>query len=252
MPFTHDQLQRYSRQIVLPEVGGRGQRALADACVAIVGLGGLGCPAATSLAAAGVGRLLLIDGDRVELSNLARQPLHGTEDVGRLKVESAAESLRALNPHVTVEPIAERLRPANAQALLAPADVVLDGSDNFMTRYALNDTCLLSRKPLVSAAVVGWDGQLTVFPNREPGAGPCYRCLFPEPPPPNATPSCRTNGVLGATAAVMGNLQAGEALRLLLGAGEPLAGRFLHYDALQARFREIKLHPRPGCRCQGG
>ena len=240
--------ERYSRHLLLPEIGASGQRRLEAASVVVVGAGGLGSPAAFYLAAAGVGQLRLIDDDVVERSNLQRQILHTDADVGVAKVESAHTRLSALNPRVTVEPVAERLDSANVERLIAEADVVLDGGDNFPVRYLLNDACVHLGKPLVYGAVHRFEGQVSVFDaGRERGRLPCYRCLFPEPPPPEAAPNCSEVGVLGVLPGVVGMLQATEALKLLLHVGEPLAGRLLHFDALSMRFRETRLSADPDC-----
>ena len=240
--------ERYSRHLLLPEIGASGQRRLEAASVVVVGAGGLGSPAAFYLAAAGVGQLRLIDDDVVERSNLQRQILHTDADVGVAKVESAHTRLSALNPRVTVEPVAERLDSANVERLIAEADVVLDGGDNFPVRYLLNDACVHLGKPLVYGAVHRFEGQVSVFDaGRERGRVPCYRCLFPEPPPPEAAPNCSEAGVLGVLPGVAGMLQATEALKLLLHVGEPLTGRLLHFDALAMRFRETRLAADPEC-----
>lgn len=243
-----DFFERYSRHLRLPGVGLEGQRRLEAARVLLVGAGGLGSPAAFYLAAAGVGTLRLADDDVVDRSNLQRQILHAEARIGRLKVESAAESLAALNPRVRVEAVAERVAASNVDALLEGVDVVLDGADNFPARYLLNDACVKHARPLVYGAVHRFEGQLAVFDaGRRRGAQPCYRCLFPEPPPPEAAPNCAEAGVLGVLPGVVGLLQATEVLKLLLGIGEPLAGRLLHFDALGARFRETRIPPDPDC-----
>lgn len=240
--------ERYSRHLRLPEVGEAGQRRLQRACVAIVGAGGLGSPAAFYLAAAGVGVLRLADDDTVERSNLQRQILHTDARVGMAKVASAEATLRALNPQVAVETVRDRITSANVEALIADADVVVDGADNFPVRYLLNDACVKLGKPLVYGAVHRFEGQTSVFDaGRHRGSCPCYRCLFPEPPPPEAAPNCAEAGVLGVLPGVIGLLQATEAIKLILGIGEPLAGRVLHFDALAMRFRETRLRPDPDC-----
>ena len=240
--------ERYSRHLLLPEIGASGQRRLEAASVVVVGAGGLGSPAAFYLAAAGVGQLRLIDDDVVERSNLQRQILHTDADVGVAKVESAHTRLSALNPRVTVEPVTERLDSANVERLIAEADVVLDGGDNFPVRYLLNDACVHLGKPLVYGAVHRFEGQVSVFDaGRERGRVPCYRCLFPEPPPPPAAAHSSEAGVLGVLPGVVGMLQAPEALKLLLHVGEPLTGRLLHFDALAMRFRETRLAADPEC-----
>lgn len=242
--FTGEQLERYARHIILPDVGGVGQTALMRAAVLVVGAGGLGTPIIQYLAAAGVGRLVVIDDDAVDLSNLQRQVIHATPDVGRNKAENAATAVARLNPDVTVEAHAERLTAANVDALVAGCDVVLDGTDNFATRYLLNDACWLAGVPLVSAALLRFEGQLFVSSG---ASQPCYRCLFPEAPKAGTIPSCSEAGVFGALAGVMGALQATEALKILLGRGTPMAGRFLLYDALSARFTEITAMRTPAC-----
>ena len=238
---------RYSRHLALPEVGLEGQQKLAQASVLVAGAGGLGSPAALYLAAAGVGRIGLADFDRVELSNLQRQILHSTADVGRLKVESGRDRLAAFNPEITVETISQRLTADNALDILGHYDVILDGSDNFPTRYLLSDAGVILERPVVYGSVYRFEGQLTVF---GPPAGPCYRCLFPVPPPPDSVPSCSTGGVLGVLPGVIGACMAAETLKLLLGVGESLIGRLLLYDSLAARFQEISLSRDPACpRC---
>lgn len=234
--FSEDDIQRYSRHILLQEVGGKGQKKLRDSKVLIVGAGGLGSPSAFYLAAAGVGTIGIIDDDVVDLSNLQRQILHGTSDVGRPKADSAAETLKELNPKLDVRVIKERLDETNVMEIVAEYDLVIDGVDNFPTRYLVNDACVLLGKPLVDAGILRWDGLcLTV----KPGEGPCYRCLFPEPPPEGMVPSCQEAGVIGAIAGVMGTIQAVEAVKVLLGIGNTYTGRILTFDALEGRFREL-------------
>ncbi|HET7202489.1 MAG TPA: molybdopterin-synthase adenylyltransferase MoeB [Steroidobacteraceae bacterium] len=240
--------ERYARQLALPEVGEAGQRRLQDARVLLIGAGGLGSPAALYLAAAGVGHLTLLDDDRVERSNLQRQVLHRDAEVGALKIRSGATTLRGLNPRVEVIGLEARLASSNARALLDGQQVVLDGSDNFATRYAANDACVALGIPCVHGSVFRFEGQVTVlWPARPGSAGPCYRCLYPEPPPPALAPSCAEAGVLGIVPGIIGSLQAAEALKLLLGIGEPLVGRMLRYDALQARFEEFEVPRDPRC-----
>ena len=238
------ELRRYGRHLVIPEVGEEGQRRLKAAKVLLVGAGGLGSPLALYLAAAGVGRLGVVEFDRVDETNLQRQVLFGSGDVGRPKLVAAAERLREINPHVEVTPHAERLGAANALALVEGYDVVADGSDNFATRYLVNDACVRLGKPDVWGAVQRFEGQLSVFWAER---GPCYRCLFPEPPPPGVVPSCAEAGVLGVLPGIVGTLQASEVLKLLLGVGEPLVGRFLVFDALAMRFRELALRKAADC-----
>ncbi len=242
------QLERYSRQLRLPEIGLAGQQRLRGAKVLCIGAGGLGSPAALYLAAAGVGALGLVDADVVELSNLQRQLLHTTARVGVPKVASAAESLAALNPDVRLTLVRERLDAGNADRLLRGYDVVVDASDNFATRYALNDAALALGVPVIHAAIQGFEGQLTAF---GPRGRPCYRCLFPAPPPPGAAPSCQEAGVLGVLPGLLGTLQATEALKLLLGIGVPLYGRLLLVDALALRFDEVAVAADPACTCAG-
>lgn len=242
--FTEDQLERYSRHILLKEVGGRGQRRLREARVLVVGAGGLGSPVIFYLAAAGVGHLGVVDCDQVDLSNLQRQILHRTEDVGRPKAVSAARAVTALNPDVEVVTHQVWLGKENVRELIDGYDLVIDGVDNFATRYLLNDACVMAGKPLVEAGILRFDGIIMTI---KPGEGPCYRCVFPEPPAPGAVPSCQEAGVVGAVAGVMGVLQANEALKLILDLGELLVGRLLVFDALESRFREVALDRRPTC-----
>lgn len=240
--------ERYARQLSLPEVGEAGQRRLSESRVLMVGVGGLGSPAALYLAAAGVGHLTLVDEDRVERSNLQRQVLHDDAGTGMLKVQSAQSALRALNPEVEVSGIALRLESSNAREVLAGHHVVVDGSDNFATRYAVNEACVALGIPGVHGSVFRFEGQLSVFWPGRPGApGPCYQCLYPEPPPADLAPSCAEAGVLGVVPGVIGLLQAAETLKLLLRTGDPLVGRMLCYDALHARFDEFEVRPDPSC-----
>lgn len=240
--------RRYARQIVLPEVGVDGQRRLAQARVLVIGAGGLGSPVALYLAAAGVGTLRIVDDDRVDESNLQRQVLHTTARVGHAKVESATATLKALNPQLTVEAIEQRINSTNVDALVAGCDVCVDGSDNLPTRYLLSDAAVKYGKPLVYGAVERFSGQVSVFhPQSNRGHAPCYRCLFPEPPPPEQAPNCAEVGVIGVVPGVIGLLQATEAIKLLLGIGAPLIGRLLLFDALGGRFRELSLPADPEC-----
>ncbi|MEL7058844.1 MAG: molybdopterin-synthase adenylyltransferase MoeB [Acidobacteriota bacterium] len=243
-PLDGEALLRFGRHLVLPEVGLEGQRRLAAARVLLIGVGGLGSPAALYLAAAGVGTLGLVEDDVVDRTNLQRQILYADEDVGRPKIEVAARRLRALHPQVNVIEHAERLSAANALELITAYDLVVDGSDNFPTRYLVNDACLLAGRPDVWGAVLRFDGQVSVFATDD---GPCYRCLFPEPPPPGSVPSCAEGGVLGVLPGVVGALQATEAIKLILGQGESLIGRFLTFDALRLRFRELRLERDSTC-----
>jgi adenylyltransferase/sulfurtransferase len=245
MELSNQEIHRYARHLSLPEVGRAGQRKLRAASVLCVGAGGLGSPVALYLAAAGVGRLGIVDGDTIELSNLQRQILHATADIGQAKVTSAAASLRRLNPEVEICQHETRLTRANALDLLRPYDLVVDGSDNFPTRYLTNDACVLLKKTNVYGSVSRFEGQASVFAPHL--GGPCYRCLFPEPPPPGSVPNCAEGGVLGVLPGVIGTLQATEALKLILGIGTSLQGRLLLYDALKLTFREIKLRRDPRC-----
>ena len=242
--LSSDELQRYGRHLVLPEMGLAGQRHLRAGRVLLVGAGGLGSPVALYLAAAGVGTLGLIDFDVVDLSNLQRQVLHGTSDVGRTKLASARDRIHDVNPHVAVDTYEMRLTSANALDILGGYDVIVDGTDNFATRYLTNDACVLLGKPNVYGSIFRFEGQASVFatPN-----GPCYRCLYPDPPPPGLVPSCAEGGVLGVLPGIVGTIQATEALKLLLGIGESLAGRLLLIDALGARFRTVELARDPAC-----
>ena len=241
--FTREEISRYSRNILLAEVGGIGQAALRSATVLVVGAGGLGCPLVLYLAAAGVGTIGVVDDDVVELSNLQRQVAHTTARIGEPKVQSLAASVSALNPGTKLDLHQIRLTAHNVTALVAAYDLVCDGSDNVPTRYLLNDACVLAGKTLVSAAVLRFDGQLATF---KPG-GPCYRCLYPTPPAPGTLPTCGEAGVLGAVTGVMGTLQATEALKEILGVGDSLSGRLLVWDALGTRFQTIRLPRDPAC-----
>lgn len=243
-----DFAERYSRHLRLPEVGLEGQRKLSNARMLVLGAGGLGSPAAFYLAAAGVGTLRITDDDVVERSNLQRQILHTDARIGASKVASAATTLSALNPRTTIDAVAERVTSANVEALLDGIDIVIDGADNFPVRYLLNDACVKLGKPLVYGAVHRFEGQASVFDaGRHRGQAPCYRCLFPEPPPAEFAPNCAEAGVLGVLPGVIGMLQATEAIKLVLGLGESLTGRLLHFDALAMRFRETRLAPDPDC-----
>ena len=242
--FTPEQAQRYSRHLLIPEVGEAGQQKLLHSKVLLIGAGGLGSPAAYYLASAGVGTLGIVDSDVVDLTNLQRQILHSTDRIGEPKVESAKQTLEALNPDVKIVPYQERLTSDNIDRIIKDYDVVIDGADNFPTRYLLNDASIKWRKPVVHGAIYRFEGQVTVF---KPFDGPCYRCLFPEPPPPELAPSCAEAGVLGVLPGVIGTVQATEALKLLLGIGEPLVGRYLLFDALEGSFREVRLRRDPDC-----
>jgi molybdopterin/thiamine biosynthesis adenylyltransferase len=245
MTFTADQVRRYARHVILPGIGGDGQRRLMEAKVLVIGAGGLGSPAAMYLAAAGVGSLGLVDFDKVELSNLQRQLLHDTDDVGRPKVESARDRLNELNPNVEVMAHETLLTSENAFDILGGYDVVVDGTDNFPVRYLVNDATQMLGKPLVYGSIYQWEGQASVF---MPGSdAPCYRCLFPEPPPPGTVPSCAEGGVFGVLPGIIGSVQAVEAIKLVLGVGEPLVGKLLIYDALSNEFTTVKLRWDPDC-----
>jgi sulfur-carrier protein adenylyltransferase/sulfurtransferase len=242
--LTNDEVKRYSRHLIMPEVGVDGQRKLKAAKVLCIGAGGLGSPAALYLAAAGVGRLGIVDFDAVDVSNLQRQILHSTADIGRSKLASAREKLEGLNPEIQIDTFETALSSENALELFEPYDVILDGTDNFPTRYLVNDACVLLGKPNAYGSIFRFEGQASVFATKK---GPCYRCLYPEPPPPGLVPSCAEGGVLGVLPGMIGVIQATEAIKLILGVGEPLIGRFLIYDALRMRFRELKLKKDPDC-----
>lgn len=242
--LSNDEIRRYSRHLIMPEVTLEGQKRLKEASVLCIGVGGLGSPLAIYLTAAGVGRIGLVDFDRVEFSNLQRQILHHTGDVGRSKLESAAEKLRAINPEVEVVTYEEMFTSANAVRICRDYDVVADGTDNFPTRYLANDVCVLLGKPNVYASVFRFEGQASVFHAEK---GPCYRCLYPEPPPPGMVPSCAEGGVLGVLPGIMGTIQATEVIKLILGIGEPLIGRLLLFDALEMRSKEMQLQKDPDC-----
>lgn len=243
-PLRPDQFDRYRRHLTLPELGLEGQKKLLDSAVLLIGAGGLGCPTAQYLAAAGVGRIGLVDDDVVSASNLQRQILYATSDVGRPKVEVAAERLTGLNPDVRIVGLQTRLDSSNALSLFADYDVIIDGTDNFPTRYLTNDACVLLGKPNVHGSIFRFEGQASVFDARK---GPCYRCLYPEPPPPGAVPSCAEGGVLGILPGTIGLVQATETVKLLTGLGQTLVGRLLHYDALEMAWREFKMHKDPDC-----
>ncbi|GBD99614.1 putative adenylyltransferase/sulfurtransferase MoeZ [bacterium BMS3Abin07] len=244
MDFTDDQIHRYSRHIILPEVGGKGQERLLSSRVVIVGAGGLGCPVGYYLTAAGVGTIVMIDNDNVELSNLQRQIAHNTERVGMPKAESAKKTFQALNPDVKVIALNEKITKDNIIGLIEDCDVVVDGSDNFPTRYLVNDACVLVGKPLVSGAILRFEGQVTTIIPRQ---GHCYRCLFEEMPPAGLVPSCQEAGVLGALPGIIGGLQAMEVLKLIIGKGDVLQNRMLIYDALKVSFRKVKVPKNPKC-----
>lgn len=244
MDFSEEQIKRYSRHIILPEVGGRGQKKLLKSKVFLVGAGGLGCPAAYYLAAAGVGKLGIVDNDDVDHSNLQRQILHSSKDVGYPKALSAKATLEALNPDVEVVPYMQRLTSENILETIKDYDVILDGSDNFPTRYLVNDACVILKKPLSHGSIFKFEGQVTTI---LPGEGPCYRCLFETPPPPGMVPSCQEAGVLGVLPGVIGVIQATEVIKLLLGKGQILKGQLLLYNALNMEFRRVKIRRNPNC-----
>jgi adenylyltransferase/sulfurtransferase len=242
--FTDEQVLRYSRHIILPEVGGKGQAKISNAKVFIIGAGGLGCPVGYYLTAAGVGTIALVDNDTVEISNLQRQIAHSVNTIGMPKVESAKRTFEGLNPDVNIIALQRRISKDDIIDLIKDYDVVVDGSDNFPTRYLVNDACFLAKKPLVSGAILRFEGQVTTI---MPGDGPCYRCLFEEPPPPGLVPSCQEAGVLGVLPGVIGGLQATEVLKLILGKGEVLKGELLIYNALKTSFRKVKIPKNPHC-----
>lgn len=242
--FTQDQITRYARHFTLPEVGEQGQAKLLDAKVLCVGAGGLGSPVALYLAAAGVGTIGIADHDTVDMSNLQRQILHTNDRVGMSKVESAQMTLNALNPDVDIVQFKERLSSENVMRIIADFDIVVNGCDNFPTRYLINDACIMAKKTLVDGSIFQFEGQVTVV---DPNEGPCYRCLFPEPPPPGAAPSCAEAGVLGVLPGLVGCMQALEAIKVILGAGRPLVGRMMHFDTLSSEIRVLKLRKDPNC-----
>ncbi len=244
MNFTDDQITRYSRHILLPEVGGKGQKKLSQAKIFVVGAGGLGSPVALYLAAAGIGTIGLIDSDVVDLSNLQRQILHHTPDVGRSKVLSAKEKIYALNPEVTVETYEARFTANNALELIKPYDIVIDGVDNFPSKFLINDACYFADKPLVHGGILRFDGRVfSIIPKKSA----CYRCIFKEPPPAGLVPSCQEAGIIGVVAGVIGTIQATEAIKLILNIGQPLTDRILDFDAQKTSFREIKTKRNPKC-----
>lgn len=245
MTFSNDEVARYSRHLIMPEVKLDGQKKLKAASVLCIGTGGLGSPIALYLAAAGIGRLGLVDYDVVDFSNLQRQVLHTTKDVGRKKINSARETIRELNPNVQVDLHHALFTAENAMELAAPYDIVIDGTDNFPTRYLSNDVCVFLKKPNIYGSIFRFDGQTTVFAPHL--GGPCYRCMFPEPPPPGEVPTCAEGGVLGVLPGVIGVIQAIEAVKLILGVGDALIGRLLHFDALAMKFKEYKLRRDPSC-----
>lgn len=243
--LTKDEIARYSRHLIMPEVGMEGQRKLKAASILLIGTGGLGSPLGLYLAAAGIGRLGLVDFDVVDHSNLQRQIVHGTKDVGRPKIQSAKDRLSDVNPHIQIDTYETALRSENALGIIKDYDIVIDGTDNFQTRYLANDASVLLGKPNVYGSIFRFDGQASVF--YPGGGGPCYRCLYPEPPPPGLVPSCAEGGVLGILPGIIGVIQATEAIKLIIGEGEPLIGRLLLFDALKMKFRELKLRRNPEC-----
>ena len=244
MSLSQDQIERYSRQILLPNIGGKGQEKILNAKVLIIGAGGLGSPCALYLASAGIGRIGIVDSDSVELNNLQRQVLHSVKNVGSPKVESAKERLNAINPDIEVIPHNIRLASGNILGIIKDYDIIVDGSDNFPTRYLVNDTCVLAKKPLSHGGIFRFDGQaITILPKKSA----CYRCLFPEPPPPGLVPSCQEGGILGAVAGVIGTIQANEVLKYVLGIGDLLAGKLLVFNALDSSFRQVKVPKDPKC-----
>jgi adenylyltransferase/sulfurtransferase len=245
--LTEEQIKRYERHIILPEVGSKGQEKLLNSKVLVIGTGGLGSPAILYLAAAGVGTIGIVDFDVVDLSNLQRQIIHSTERVGTPKVESARKTVEMLNPDVKVITYNTRISKENIMDIIKDYDVVLDGTDNFPTRFLINDACYFAGKPLVSAAILRFEGQISVFDFRMKEQSPCYRCLFPEPPSPGLVPSAREAGILGSIAGIMGCIQATEAIKVILGIGEPLVGKLLVMDALSMDFRKVKLRKDPNC-----
>lgn len=250
--FSREELERYARHIILPEIGGAGQQALKSARVLVIGAGGLGSPLLLYLAAAGIGTIGIVDDDTVSLSNLQRQVAHDITSLGQKKTESAAVAIADLNPHVRVIEHTLRLSPENADSVICGYDIVADGSDNFETRFLVNDTCYRLKKTLVTAAILRFDGQLSTFKAHRGPPHPCYRCVFPEPPPPGSVPACSEAGVLGALGGVMGSLQALEVVKEILDLGDSLSGRLMLYDALRGDFRTVRLRRDPHCRICGG
>lgn len=242
--YSEEWIERYSRHIILPEVGGKGQEKLNDAKVLVIGAGGLGSPVSLYLAAAGIGTIGIVDNDAVDLSNLQRQIVHFTKDIGHPKVESAKEKLTAINPDLKVNTYQEFVNSGNIMDIIADYDVIVDGTDNFPTRFLVNDACVFAGKPLVHGAILRFDGQaFTIIPNE----GPCYRCIFEQPPPPGTVPNCSQAGILGAIAGIIGTVQATEALKIILGKGRTLMGRLLVVDALDMTFREVKIRRNSAC-----
>lgn len=244
LPLSKEEIFRYSRHLILPEVGLRGQQKLAAAKVLVIGAGGLGSPSLLYMASAGVGTLGIVDFDNVDVTNLQRQILHGTDWIGKPKVESAVDRLKTINPHVTLHPYLERLTSENAMRLFKEYDIIVDGTDNFQTRYLSCDAAYFLKKPLVYGSIFRFEGHATVF---VPDTGPCYRCMYPEPPPPGSVPSCAEGGVLGILPGIIGVIQATETIKLILGKGKTLQGRFMIFDAMDMKFREVKLAKDPNC-----
>ncbi len=244
MNLTEEQIQRYSRHIILPQVGGIGQQKLMDAKVLLIGAGGLGSPAALYLAAAGIGKIGIVDFDKVDISNLQRQIAHGNEDIGRWKTESAKNTINGMNPDVEVVEYRVPINAENAMDIVSQYDVVVDGTDNFPSRYLMNDVTVWLDKPLVYGSIFQFDGQISVF---KKGDGPCYRCLYPFPPPPGSVPSCHEAGVIGVLPGIVGSIQAAEAIKIVLGIGDPLIGRLMIFEALEMKFHEMKIRKNPEC-----
>ena len=244
MPLTQAQIARFSRHLIMPEVGVEGQEKLLKAKILLIGAGGLGSPLAMYLSAAGVGELTLVDFDRVDESNLQRQVIHFTSDLGKLKVESAKAKIAEINPFCKVNTVVAKISSDNAMDIIRDHDIVIDGTDNFPTRYLMNDACVLSGKPNIYGSIFRFEGQATVFYQ---GKGPCYRCLYPEPPPPGAVPSCAEGGVLGILPGIIGLIQATEAIKIILGKGSPLIGRLVLFNAMEMKFREVRIRQNPEC-----
>ena len=242
--LSNDEILRYSRHLIMPEVGMEGQLKLKEAKVLMIGTGGLGAPLGLYLAAAGIGKIGMVDFDIVDMTNLQRQVIHGTADIGRPKLDSAADRMSDINPYVEIEKYNTRLSSDNALDIIKDYDIVVDGTDNFPTRYLVNDACILLGKPNAYGSIFRFEGQATVFGYQD---GPCYRCLYPEPPPPGLVPSCAEGGVLGILPALVGSIQATETVKIILGKGETLSGRLVLYDALNMKFRELKLRKNPDC-----
>lgn len=246
--LTEEQIERYSRQIILPEVGGAGQKKLLNAKVLVIGCGGLGSPCVYYLAGAGIGKIGLVDSDKVELNNLQRQIVHFMKDIGKQKTESAKEKLESINPDVEITTYPIRLTSGNIMDVIKEYDIIVDGSDNFPTRYLVNDACVMSNKPFSHAGILRFDGQATTI---IPGQGPCYRCLFPEPPPPGMVPSCQEAGILGVVAGILGMVQATEVLKYILGKGELLIGKLLVFNTLEMSFRKLNIQRNFSCQVCG-